>query len=324
MLQREWDTFIHQISPYAFFQSWNWGEVEKKTGHTMWRKEWLSGKNVVAIAQIEKIPARRGMFLHIRHGPVLMRKWDAVRDDVVTLAKKEHAWFVRISPQIPDTQDNKNLLRRLGFVPAPIHAMDAEICWVLDLDPSEEELLASMRKTTRYEIRRGQKLNVTVTRSTKSSDLDKFFKLYDSTSTRHNFVQHRGIREEFAVFAQNGDAVLYFASSDGRIIASAIILYFGDEAIYHHGASIQSKIPASHMIQWEAIRDAKKRGMKLYNFWGIAPDDNPKHPWRGLTVFKTGFGGREVRYIHAHDFPLSPLYVVPKTIEAIRKRLKGY
>lgn len=304
--QITWDSFIHEHSPMALFQSWAWGEVEKKLGNTVWRWGWFDGKRLTGVAQIEKISARRGTFLHVRHGPIGSINFN----DIVQLARSEKAWFVRISPQVQKVPYS-------GLVPAPIHAMDAELCWVLDLDKSEEELLAGMRKTTRYEIRRAQKLGVTV-----DTGLKDFFALYTQTSQRHDFVPHGGIHEEVEVFGK--DAVVLNAKFEGKTLASAIILFWGDQAIYHHGASVYSKIPASYLLQWEAIREAKIRGKKLYNFWGIAPEDKPNHPWRGITLFKTGFGGRQMEFMHAQDYLVSPFAVIPRTVESLRKRLKGY
>lgn len=309
--QMAWDAFVLTYAPQALFQSWSWGEVEKKLGHTVWRWAWYEDGKLVGVAQIKKVTARRGAFLHVRHGPI----GKVEMQDIITLAKSEGVWFIRISPQITDDGSYK----KLGFVPAPIHAMDAEVCWVLDLGKSEEELLSGMRKTTRYEIRRAQKLGVQMN---KTKNLNDFTALYLETSGRHGFVGHSGIKEEVDVFGDH--ALVLNGVYEAKTMASAIILFWGDEAIYHHGASIPSKVPCSYLVQWEAIREAKKRGKKLYNFWGIAPDDSPKHPWRGHTLFKTGFGGREVRFIHAMDLPVSPLYVIPKTVEALRKKLKGY
>jgi lipid II:glycine glycyltransferase (peptidoglycan interpeptide bridge formation enzyme) len=307
--QKIWDEFVLRHSPQALFQSWQWGEVEKKMGHKIWRWGWFAGGKLAGVAQMKKVTARRGTFLHIRHGPVGRINFN----DVIKLAKTEKAWFIRVSPQMQDD----GAYKKRGFMPAPIHAMDAEFCWVLDLDKSEEELMAGMRKTTRYEIKRAQKLGVTI-----HTGFKDFLSLYKETSRRQGFVGHSGIKEEIALFAQ--DALVLNASYEGKTLASAIILFWGDEAIYHHGASLPGKIPASYLLQWEAIREAKKRGKKVYNFWGIAPEDNLNHPWRGLTLFKTGFGGRQMRYMHAMDLPISPLYVIPKIIETIRKRLKGY
>jgi peptidoglycan pentaglycine glycine transferase (the first glycine) len=309
--QKEWDSFVLAHSPMALFQSWEWGEVEKKLGNSVWRWGWCTGKCLTGVAQIEKIAARRGTFLHVRHGAIGKINYD----DLKKLAKKEGAWFIRVSPRLPPHEEKQ--YKKLGFVPAPIHAMDAELCWVLDLDKSEEELLADMRKTTRYEIRRAKKMGVKVEKST---DTKRFFDLYNKTSERHNFVQHTGIREEIGSL----DAEVLLAIHEAKAVAAAIIVYFGDEAIYHHGASIPNKVGASYLLQWEAIREAKIRGLKLYNFWGIAPEDKMNHPWRGITLFKTGFGGRQMEFMHAQDYPVSPLYVIPKTIEQIRKKIKGY
>lgn len=306
-----WDPFVKEHSPMALFQSWAWGEVEKKLGNSVWRWGWYDGKRLTGVAQIEKISARRGTFLHVRHGPIGKINFD----DLKKLAQKERAWFIRVSPQVPPEEEK--LYRQLGFVSAQIHAMDAELCWVLDLNKSEEEILGGMRKTTRYEIRRAQKIGV---KTEKTTDTKSFFDLYDKTSARHNFVQHTGIREEIETL----DSDLLLASLEGKTIAAAVIVYFGDEAIYHHGASIPNKVGASYLLQWEAIREANKRGKKIYNFWGIAPEDSINHPWRGITLFKKGFGGRQVEFMHAQDYPVSPWYILPKTIEQIRKRFKGY
>ncbi|OGG24568.1 hypothetical protein A3A79_05280 [Candidatus Gottesmanbacteria bacterium RIFCSPLOWO2_01_FULL_43_11b] len=306
MTPQIWEQFLIKYSPSALFQSWKWGEVEKKLGNKIWRLEWEDD----AIALVVKVTARRGTFLHIRHGPVVSDKryFKKILSDLIELAKKEHAWFVRISPQVQSLPD-------LGLVSAPIHAMDAELCWVLDLDKSEEDLLSNMRKTTRYEIKHAQEVTVE-----KTKKLERFFHLYDATSTRHKFVQHTGIREEFETL----DAELFVASHQGTDLAAAIIVYYGDQAIYRHGASLPSKVPASYTTQWEAIREAKYRGKKLYNFWGIAPEDKLNHPWRGITLFKKGFGGREIKYIHAQDLPISPLYTITRSVETMRRIVKGY
>jgi peptidoglycan pentaglycine glycine transferase (the first glycine) len=119
-------------------------------------------------------------------------------------------------------------------------------------------------------------------------------------------------------------AILTLGYAGDELIAGALIIFYGNQAIYHHGASKQSKIPVTYALQWHAILEAKKRGLKWYNFYGIAPENKPNHPWSGLTLFKKGFGGSEIRYMHAHDYPISPWYIVPSTIESIRTKLRGY
>jgi lipid II:glycine glycyltransferase (peptidoglycan interpeptide bridge formation enzyme) len=56
---------------------------------------------------------------------------------------------------------------------------------------------------------------------------------------------------------------------------------------------------ANYLLKWEAIRSSRERGATSYDLWGLATG--------GIAHFKTGFGGREIRYIGAWDLVLNPL-----------------
>ncbi len=326
--REQWDAFLKQYSPGALFQSWMWGEVAGGLGSPVERLGLWEGSTLVGILQIQKVAARRGAFLHVRHGPVLVepgeKYWRETMELLRKKAKESHVLFVRISPHVPDTEELRGLFASMGLSPAAIHAMDAEYCWILDITQPEDELLKGMRKTTRYEIKRAGTVGVTVNVSDDQNTLGSFLGLYEKTFQRHGFVPHEGIAEEFAAFSKEKQAIMLTGSYLGEITAAAIVLFHNGEAIYHHGASIPAKAPVTYAVQWRAILEAKKRGMKQYNFWGIAPADKPDHPWQGITLFKTGFGGKAVQYLHAHDMPVSPLYALPRTIETIRRMRKGY
>lgn len=326
--ETRWEEFILSHCPAALFQSWRWGEVQAAQGVKVWRIGLFDQRKLLGVVQITKTVAKRGNFLHLRHGPVFLNQqtktWNALLAYVTKLGRQEGCWFIRVSPLIEDCAKNRLLFQKLHFRPAPIHAMDAELCWVLDLDKTEDELLGEMRKTTRYEIKRAPSLGIQVTRSQSPADLKVFLRLYQETTARHGFVPHHGIVEEFKVFTAKDRALLWLGRIGQKIMAGAIILFSGNQAIYHHGASQWSKLPVSSVLQWEAIKEAKHRGYKLYNFWGIAPDDKQNHPWRGITLFKKGFGGREVKYVHAQDLAISPFYAIPKAIESVRRIIKGY
>ena len=323
-----WESFLATHSPQALFQSWLWGQVQKAQGQDVERIGFYKNGAVVAIAQIACIKARRGTFLHIRHGPIAsvndQRAWREIIELLIDKAKKTGAWFVRMSPLLGDTPQNKIMLETLGLRSAPIHAMDGELCWVVDLIPTEGELLMNMRKTTRYEIRQAQKIGVEITLSNNSNDLNHFNLLYEQTARRHGFIRHTGIAEEFEFFARNKQAVLYQAYHEKELLAVAIILYHNRQAIYHHSASLPTKIPAMSLLLWKAMCDAKMHECTRFNFWGVAPEDKPNHPWRGISLFKRGFGGQEERFLHAHDIQVSPLYAIAYSIETFRRWKKGY
>ena len=56
---------------------------------------------------------------------------------------------------------------------------------------------------------------------------------------------------------------------------------------------------ANYLLKWEAIRSSREAGATSYDLWGLATG--------GIAHFKTGFGGREVRYIGAWDLVLERL-----------------
>lgn len=325
--RHEWERFWESHAPSALFQSWLWGEVILRQSLPLFRFGLYDGSRLAGIFQVVVVRAKRGTYLHVRHGPILspsMKQWRFVTNFLKDLAKREGASFIRVSPPMDDSVGHRTLLQSLGLLRAATHEVDAERCWVLDIIPSEEALLSGMRKTTRYEIRHAQHLGVRVVSTTTLTDLDKFFSLYRQTARRQHFVEHRGIREEFDVFVKEKKAVLLLGYYQQDLLSAAIILFLGDQAIYHHSASIHTKYSVGYAVQWEAIRQAKRHGMKTYNFWGIAPPDRPNHPWRGITLFKTGFGGREIRTIHAYDFTRSPRYWMIRGIELWERLRRGY
>jgi len=148
---------------------------------------------------------------------------------------------------------------------------------------------------------------------------------------------------------------LYLAHYKNEVIAASIHMHFAGETSYHHGASSKKyrNIPASYLLQWRAIQDAIARGDHIYNFWGIAPlsrdeqaiflqEKQPKrlwgiplspckktpctsrHPFAGVTTFKTGFGGKSIDLVHCIDLPLKPTYYLTRGFETARKWWRGF
>jgi lipid II:glycine glycyltransferase (peptidoglycan interpeptide bridge formation enzyme) len=77
--------------------------------------------------------------------------------------------------------------------------------------------------------------------------------------------------------------------------------------------STGATLRANYLLKWEAIRRSREAGAATYDLWGLA---NP-----GIAHFKTGFGGREVRFIGAWDLVLSGLgRQVYQTAQRVRVR----
>lgn len=339
----EWEIFLSKCSEKTFLHSWGWGEFNVKMGSKIWRLGAYSDNNLIATALIFKVSARRGTFLFIPHGPVFLGELPTKdKRDILELLliylsdiiKEEKASFVRISPILSKNEVNDAIFIDLGFRKAPIH-MHPEVTWELDLTPSEDKILAGMRKTTRYLIKQAEKNpDIEIVKSTNPDDLKLFWPVYLKTAKRHHFTvfSERYLRAEMESFLDNNNIVIFLGKYKGEVISAAIFVIWQNMCFYHHSGSLTkfNKIPASYLLQWNAIKEAKNRGCKIYNFWGIAPDikidqdvKRSKHPWAGLSLFKMGFGGYRKDYISTQDLIVSKKYWINYWIEKIRKIKRG-
>lgn len=321
-----WEKFILLNNPKTFLQSWAWGETNKKEGAQIFRLGFKKDNKLVGVCLIIKENAKRGPHFIIPAGPIL--NWNDSKlvsyflSALKNLARREKVWFVRIRPEILDTLENKELFKKLGLIYAPMH-LHAENTWVLDIAPSEKELLANMRKSTRYLIKKSltQNLDLEITNDSKSTEI--LFKLQKETVKRHGFVgfPQSLFKTEIESFTKDKNASVFICKMGKIPLACAIIIFYGDTAYYHFSASTlrYPKIQASYFLQWEIIKEAKKRGMRYYNFWGIAPENSHRHRFAGVTLFKTGFGGERIDWLHAHDFPISPPYWLTYIFETFRR-----
>ncbi len=326
-----WEGIVDELVPHSFLQSWSWGEFNKINGHPVYRFGFYRGEDLLGVAQVLYIHAKRGSFYLIPHGP-LVRKVDDYKECVGSLLEGlkgldeyKKCSFVRVCPLLLDNQENQDIYSGLGFRNAPIH-QHPELSWMIDINREDEEILKDMRKTTRHAIRKGEKDGVIVELSDKQEDVERFWDLYKETFVRQKFTpfSKKYLEEEFEVFNERKKVLLGFSIFEGKIVSGALIVFDDGGAYYHHGASLHTgNVPTSQILQWRLIQEAKARGCKYYNFWGIAPENKPKHPWAGLSVFKKGFGGFEEAYVHAQDFVLTPKYWFNFIIESFRKWKRG-
>lgn len=347
-----WDAFLSTQRFAPFLQSWTMGEVYKAINQEPVRLIALEGSTITGIAFGHVVRARRGTHLSVPYGPITVND-DAARALVSALcdaARSHGCSFVRMSPFRP-VNAPLPLPEKTKSLSSPLHLL-AEHLWYLPLrtsDPwttdspstprNEDEIFKNLRSTQRNLVRRAQKEGVTITRSYDPvRDLHHFIALHDETRKRHGFTPYTNafFRAQVEHFAPKQQAMLYLAHYQGEVIASSIHMHFGGETSYHHGASTHrfSKIPASYLLQWTAICDALKRGDRVYNFWGIAPqsDEKPetksqkprKHPFAGVTLFKTGFGGSLLELQHCIDLPLSNSYYLTRAFEFLRKWKRGF
>lgn len=345
----EWDTALATLPNAHLLQSWQWGEFKSRYGWSARRLLWAKDDGPLAAAQVLKRSAGPFSILYVPKGPGL--DWAntelaaAVLADLESLARRERALFIKIDPeinlrtraQILDAHNPANPFR----IPSSFFLSNSQVqfkntVWI-DLNRSEDDLIASFKQKTRYNIRLAERRGVIIRApSPDNMPLDVVYRLYAETSVRDGFVIRHAdyYRDAWGSFIQAGNAQPFIAeipsaSTASAAIAAIIVFRFARRALYMYGMSSsgqhREKMP-NHLLQWTAIRWAKAQGCTIYDFWGAPDIFDESDPLYGVWKFKEGFNGEIIRTPGALDYaPSARLYqlytaVLPRLLNLARRR----
>lgn len=318
-----WQEVIKKFPEANFLQSPDYGKMNEILGDKAVEEDFGGKGHALMIVR----NAKRGRYLEIPCGPLLDYKdRKAVKmafEKIAEIAKKEKCVFVRVRPQLVNTLENLQLLANLGLKKSPMH-LAAEHTVIIDLDKSEDELLADMRRQTRYEVRRAVKQGITVEKMQGEEFFKEFHKVQAETAKRQGFVPPnlKTLMAEREAFGNN-IAIYVAKTSEGSPIAYGMIIKDGKEGDYYEAAStdLNRKMPGAYALLWQVMKDLKVEGYERFNLWGIAPAGQPNHRYAGVTTFKTGFGGEVVEYVPAHDLVITKSkYLKNWIVETVRKK----
>ena len=325
----EWDSALAHLPHPHLLQCWAWGEFKSKYGWSARRIVWKKNDQSIAAAQILKRSVGPLSILYVPRGPIL--DWNDhdlvqhVLSDLQSIAQKDRAIFIKIDPELND----QSLIPNHWFL-STSQVQFKNTIW-LDLTPSEDEIIASFKQKTRYNIRLAERKGVTV-QTPKADDVpfDILYKMYAETSVRDGFViRHENYyREAWGSFIRLGQAQPFIASVGGDPVAAIIVFRFTDRALYLYGMSRnlhREKMP-NHLLQWRAMQWAKAQGCNIYDFWGAPDVLDESDRLYGVWKFKEGFSDHLVRSLGAIDYAPSPalynLYttILPKVLNVMRRR----
>lgn len=198
---------------------------------------------------------------------------------------------------------------------------------IIDLAHSEDDILVHMKPKGRYNIRLAAKRGV---RIVQSDDIESYEALAEQTGKRDGF---RGPgKRGYANFLKNlpGSFLLLAYSPpsaqsskpSSAPIAGLLGVIWGSTGLYYYGASSHARkeLMAPYLLQWEAMRYCKARGCVRYDLFGIAPADQPGHPWYGISDFKAKFGGKVETYPLEQELVLRPAM---KTLLRVKRKIRG-
>jgi hypothetical protein len=241
--------------------------------------------------------------------------------ELVDHARRMGAAYIDIAPEWTGdlAQSAACMLTRSGWQKIP--GMRSSLR--LSLSPSLDDLLASFRKTTRYEIRRAINEQIEVTFGSSAAECRGFLEIYKTLVRERNFPSESaeillGIIPGLVEDKSHGRLLL--AHEDGKPRGGILIVRSGARCWYILGAtSKDGKVGVGHLLQWRAIQWAKENGCVEYDFNGYREGATS-----GPALFKKGFCDRIVHFISGHRYVVNPgRYRAFEAITRVRRGLRS-
>lgn len=336
-----WQAFLAATQSGDFLHDWGWAVVAAHDGEPQRRFVLEQNGELVGIvaAQVRRLPLGRSMW-YVPHGPVLDYAHEAAGERLGAIvaglravAHADRALAVKLEPRLAARAPELAALARHGLrrAGATIQVGQTRIVPLTD----DDALIAAFDKDTRYAVRRAEREGVEVHRIDDASDLsaiDRLHELVGQTQRRAGFPMPalRRYRLAWQALGGGGVASIFEARRGEELLASGMLVIEGDRSFYLFAGSVREargepKRYATYALQWQMMRHARERGVRLHDLWGVAPHGaDTQHPWYGVGLFKKGFGGSEVRWAGTWDIVISPrLYRLRAAVSRLRGGLRG-
>lgn len=348
--KKTWNDFILNNSHTDILQSWEWGETKKIEGWKPYRfgvKDGLEeydfeeGELLVGAQVLVKTYKFFGKLAYIPHGPVFVTPpdkdlptalWRKFEQGLVKWAKSKSIYTIELEPKATFHEARYGEYKFLENWSICNRNRQPKYKLIMDITKTKDEILAGMEKNTRYNVRYAKRKGVEVNKyrfdDPKIEEvLDRFYNLVLKMQERADGYPVRS-KKYFEHLIENfkgtGNMMFIEAEYDGDVVAMNISQFTDYWASSFYAGSIRkhSKKKPPYLLRWESILEAKKRGCKIYDFWGIVPDS--KHH-KGYSRHKLSFGGDRVDFVGVLRYPLSwkaVLWELAMNIQKIKANIK--
>lgn len=267
-----------------FLQSEEWASFQEANGH---QSIHLADEGYGFVHELPLI----GKYLYMPRWP-FGKTNKRMLQGLLETAKKAQCGWVRVEPETKEILQEMQREGEIHIVKAP-HDMQPREVFVIDITKSEEDLLRSMKSKTRYNIRLALKKNVKVFITKDTEHQNIFLDLIGKTAERKVITPHpRVYYEKYFTAFPPGMCELFVAEYEGEVLAANLVIFYGSEAIYLHGGTSDEHRDAMAplLLQWEQMKEAKRRGYHTYDFGGVkSVTHGGDGSWDGITRFKLGF-----------------------------------
>jgi peptidoglycan pentaglycine glycine transferase (the first glycine) len=305
-----WDAFVSQAADASVLQAWAWGSLKSRYGWGVQRYFWVDGQAPIGAAAVLRRSLPGGLALNYApRGPILdghLEQWQAFWQALRERLAQDGGTVLKVDPEwTSDAQ--RAVLTGSGALPSR-HPIQHQATWLVDISGGDEAMMR-LKESTRRNVRAGIRQGITVEASQASAAMDSFYELLQETAAREQFtIRRRAYYQDLlSLFRERGQAAVYLARHEDRLLAGAVMLFFGSKLVYLYGGTREDAkdLKPGYLLHWRAIEDAQRRGCTTYDMWGVPLDPQPGQRGYGYYVFKSRFNGRMVRFIGLYDLPVN-------------------
>jgi lipid II:glycine glycyltransferase (peptidoglycan interpeptide bridge formation enzyme) len=322
-----WDAFVAASATPSHLQSSGWAEVKRPNGWTALRVATAATGRLIGGQVLVRRP--RGIpwgLGYLARGPaVASGSLDRPAIEAFTARLRDVARglrlaSVRMEPEAEEGGAVERELLRSGWRRAA--HVQPDRTRIIDLARDEAAILGDMHRKCRQSVTKAERLGVRVADGD-AERLGEFYAIHVDAMRRAGISPRaeRTYRDMWRILAPRGMARLLFAEAtdSGESLAALLLVSCGPRIVDLYGGTTQEggRRRANYLLKWEAIRRSRAAGFTEYDLWGL-----PRH---GIEQFKSGFGGREVRYVGAWELVTSPVGHAALVLgEAARDRYRGW
>jgi lipid II:glycine glycyltransferase (peptidoglycan interpeptide bridge formation enzyme) len=310
---KAWDSFVEATPQAGFMQASWYADFRASVGYQCFAVTLKDDEAIVGGALVMKWSyAPESCFYYISDGPVLPQDESTAEEVFETTlqiidqhrrSEQQTVSHLRIEPRWQQLPSFVRSFRPLIFPDA--YTEPRTTLWI-DLQPTEDAILAQMKPKGRYNVRLAQRHGVSVIEDTSEQGLADFMRIYRTMADRKEIEAKpaRYFRRLYSLLAPRRQLSIFCAQYQGQRLAAALVVYFGRRATYFFGASLAEhrNVMAPYLLHFEIMRSAKARGCDGYDLWGFTPSHDPNHPWWKFSVFKSKFGGVVHEFVPTLDY----------------------
>lgn len=339
-----------------FLQSEAWKQFQTSLGKQVFEQ---SGAGWSFLAVLESTPV--GKYLYLPYGPTIRDKkaFDSTLKALRSLAKTKGAIFIRIEPT---TGTDVPALRQAGFKKTsglnPEHTWVLDLSGSKDAilagmkqnnrnlfnnyqkkglsikhttDPEKVVYLTALLDGVAEHNKIGTHSADYFRKQMSQAGATLYYAMIDKTvlpDSKEAVAKSNDPCQPDTTDAPHDDARARRERSeelDGIIIAAALVYDSPTTRYYAHAAADHEhrKLGAGTALVAQMIMDAKDKGLKTFDFYGITESENPHHPWYGFTKFKKSFGGAPLTYLGSWDLPIKKArYRAYATLRATNRKIR--